>query len=290
MNYVLAVSGGIDSVVLLDMVARDGHFRKLHFGGASWPEDFIVAHFDHGIRIESGKDLTFVRQLSAHYGVAFVTGSADLGADSSESIARRHRYNFLRSVSDDGIVVTAHHQDDLLETIAINLLRGTGWRGLAPMASNIVRPLLNKTKAEIVMYAIDHNLTWQDDPTNFSAKYFRNRIRDRLTTLSPTDQHTILQLRNKQKQLRSDIEAELTSLAGQLVHVTENKTTIRRYYLIMMPDEVAIELLYKVTGGRLTRPQLGRLLLFAKVSRARRQLLFGGATANVSQRELVIEL
>lgn len=290
MKYILAVSGGIDSVVLLDMVAHDREFRELHFDRASWPEDFMVAHFDHGIRPESNEDLAFVRQLCRRYEVTFVAGSAKLGADSSESTARERRYEFLRSVVKDGSIVTAHHQDDLLETIVINLLRGTGWRGLAPMASDTVRPLLDKTKAEIVAHAIDHDVAWRDDLSNFSAKYFRNRVRDRLVTASSADRHSLLQLFNQQKQLRDEIESEMAGAADRLVTITEGRVTIGRYQLIMIPDEVAIELLHRAVDGRLTRPQLGRLLLFAKVARPGRRLMFGNVRASVSQRELAIEL
>lgn len=290
MNYVLAVSGGIDSVVLLDMVARDSYFRKLHFDGASWPEDFIVAHFDHGIRPESGEDASFVEQLCTNYGVAFVAGSAKLGVNASESVARERRYTFLRSIAKDGTIVTAHHQDDVLETIVINLLRGTGWRGLAPMTSAIVRPLLDKTKAEIVAYAIDHNLTWHDDETNFSAHYFRNRVRDRLLAIVPTDRHRLMRLYTQQKQLRNEIETEITMIGNNVAMFTGRTVSISRYYLIMIPEDVAVELLHKAVDGRLTRPQLGRLLLFAKVARPGRRLMFGNVRASVSQRELAIEL
>lgn len=290
MNYVLAISGGVDSVVLLDMVARDDTFRELHFGDAHWPEDFIVAHFDHGIRPESSDDLEFVRRLSIDYGVGFISGSANLGSNASESAAREQRYSFLNLVVKDGVIVTAHHQDDVLETIVINLLRGTGWRGLAPMNSAITRPLLDKTKAEIVAYAIDHDLTWYDDETNFSTKYFRNRVRDRLAIVSPSERHGLMSLYNQQKQLRDRVESEIMTIVNDNTISTGHTVSARRYHLIMMSDNVAIELLNKAVGGRLTRPQLGRLLLFAKVSRPGRRLMFGNVRASVSQRELAIEL
>lgn len=294
MKYILAVSGGIDSVALLDLVAHDDAFKKLHFSGASWPEDFIVAHFDHGIRLESRQDLEFVDQLCTNYGVRFLSKSAKLGFNSSESTAREQRYKFLRSVAADfnnAFIVTAHHQDDLLETIVINILRGTSWRGLAPMInSDIIRPLLNMSKADIVSYAIDHNLIWRDDLTNFSAKYFRNRVRDRLTIMSPDKRQNLLYLYDQQRQLRSEIETEISTIFDQIACDKGSNLTIPRYFLIMTPDETAIELLNRATCGRLTRPQLNRLLIFTKASKANRHLLFSNVKISTSQRNLIIEL
>lgn len=291
MKYVLAVSGGVDSVVLLDMIAHDGTFKKLHFGGASWPEDFIVAHFDHGIRPESGNDAEFVRQLSSDYTVEFVGDAENLGLDASEALARSRRYEFLQSVADrftDAKIVTAHHQDDLLETIVMNLIRGTGWRGLAPMANGIVRPLLGQSKAEIVSYAIDHDLQWRDDPTNFSAKYFRNRVRNVTASMLPNDRRKLLDYYVRQRRVRDDIELEIQKTHNSVAEVKSDTIKIRRYFLIMIPDGVAIELLGRVTERLLTRPQLRRLLLFARAARSGKRQSFDALKASVDQKFVTI--
>jgi tRNA(Ile)-lysidine synthase len=114
-KYVVAVSGGVDSVVLLDHLA--GH-----------PEyELVVAHFDHGIRDDSREDEAFVRSLAEKYNVPFESKREDLGKQASEELARDRRYAFLRSVAGkhNAQIITAHHADDAVETIAINLLRGT---------------------------------------------------------------------------------------------------------------------------------------------------------------------
>lgn len=270
------------------MVANDREFRELHFDGASWPEDFIVAHFDHGIRSESNEDLAFVRQLCHRYEVTFVAGSAKLGADSSESTARERRYEFLCSVTKDGSVVTAHHQDDLLETIVINLLRGTGWRGLAPMNSRIKRPLLDMTKADITSYAIDHDLDWSEDVTNFSSHYFRNRIRDRLVTMTPDNRHKLIELYYRQRQLRKVIESDIEQLFHSVATSESHNIIIPRYWLIMASETVALELLHRATERRLTRPQLGRVLWFAKAAKNGKQLLFHAVNIQATRRSLII--
>ena len=131
---VLAISGGVDSMVMLDMVCR-----RFPAG------EIIVAHFDHGIRANSELDMEFVREMAAEYGVEFRSCRAELGAGASEAEAREKRYEFLMKVAAEtgGEVWTAHHLDDLVETVTINFLRGTGWRGLTGLdRAGVRRPFL----------------------------------------------------------------------------------------------------------------------------------------------------
>lgn len=282
-KYLLAVSGGVDSMVLLDMVATNYHgFREKHFSGTQFPADFVVAHYDHGIRGKvSAEDAEFVRQQCRNYGVTVQCGCGKLTAATGEAVARQCRYDFFRRVAeaiarDDEPVylVTAHHRDDLLETIALNIVRGTGWRGLAPMNQpRVLRPLLDIAKAELVSYAIEHRLTWREDQTNDSPRYLRNRLRVLLASWSPADKAELIRLYERQKHLRRQIERELEHHCAR--HITRDKQgqlVLRRYDLIMLQADVAIEILRRLTKGRLTHPQLGQLLLFIKVGKPSKQL------------------
>ena len=270
-------------MVLLDMVATDYHgFRERHFSGAQFPADFIVVHYDHGIRGKvSAEDAEFVRQRCRSYGVVVQCGCGKLAAVTGEAVARQCRYDFFRRVAeaiarDDEPVylVTAHHQDDLLETIALNIVRGTGWRGLAPMNQpRVLRPLLDIAKTELVGYAIEHGLTWREDQTNDSPRHLRNRLRALLASWSPTDKVALIRLYERQRYLRRQIEQELEYYCAR--HATRDKQdrlVLRRYDLIMLPADVAIEILRRLTKGWLTRPQLGQLLLFIKVGKPSKQL------------------
>ena len=270
-------------MVLLDMVATDYHgFGEKYLSGAQFSADFIVAHYDHGIRGKvSAEDAEFVRQRCRNYGVAVRCGHGKLTAATGEAVARQCRYDFFRRVAeaiarDDESVylVTAHHQDDLLETIALNIVRGTGWRGLAPMnRPQVLRPLLDIAKAELVSYAIEHGLTWREDQTNDSPRYLRNRLRALLASRSPADKAKLIRLYERQKHLRRQIERELEHYCAR--HITRDKQgqlVLRRYDLIMLPADVAIEILRRLTKGWLTRPQLGQLLLFIKVGKRCKQL------------------
>lgn len=270
-------------MVLLDMVATNYHgFRGKYLSGAQFPADFIVAHYDHGIRGKvSAEDAEFVRQQCRNYGVAVRCGYGKLAAATGEAVARQYRYDFFRRVAeaiarDDEPVylVTAHHRDDLLETIALNIVRGTGWRGLAPMNQpQVLRPLLDIAKAELVSYAIEHGLAWREDQTNDSPRYLRNRLRVLLASWSPADKAELIRLYEKQKHLRRQVERELEHYCAR--HITRDKQgqlVLRRYDLIMLPADVAIEILRLLTKGWLTRPQLGQLLLFVKVGKPSKQL------------------
>ena len=134
MKHSLAISGGIDSVVLLDLMLR-------RFGA----ESLLVLHFDHGTRPSSKTDCDFVRRLADSYGTEFISQDANLGANVSEATARAARYNFFGEVAralnpaSPPPILTAHHLDDLVESVAINLARGTGWRGLAVFSNPLTR-------------------------------------------------------------------------------------------------------------------------------------------------------
>lgn len=282
-KYILAVSGGIDSMVMLDLIARDyRHFRHDHFAEAAWPEDFMVAHFDHGIRgKESHDDAEFVLEVANQkYGLATRIGWGDLPSNASEDMARSKRYDFLYRVASEfsdsnekSIIVTAHHRDDLLETVVMNIVRGTGWRGLAPMSQpDVMRPLLSWSKSDIVKYALQNNLTWREDETNYSPKYFRNRLRGTLATFPESAKGQLLDMALRQIKLRQQIDNEIVKYIKEHVQDSNGGVCLRRYDLIMVPCDVGIEILRYVTNGRLTIPQLRSLLLFIRVGQPHKRM------------------
>ena len=203
-KYVLAISGGIDSVALLDMF--------------DWPTDTIVAHFNHGIRESADADCLFVEKLARQYGFRFESARLPLGSDCSEELARRCRYDFLKSLAskNQATLVTAHHADDCIESMAINILRGTGWRGIAPFGDRtIFRPMLNLTKADIYRYAAAHQLVFRQDQTNNDDEYLRNRLRRLFSErMDSGTKQQLLQIYQRQVNLRQDIEQTLDAILG----------------------------------------------------------------------------
>ena len=251
-KYLIAVSGGVDSVVLLDMLA------KKH-------KNILVAHFDHGIREDSKEDAIFVRQLAVKYGVKFFTKREELGANASEEKARRARYKFLRELSEkqNATIVTAHHLDDVVETIIINMVRGTGWRGLAVLnAEDIYRPLINLKKQEIINYAKQNNLKWREDSTNSLNVYMRNIVRHKID-LNNEQKNELQILHQEQIRLAEEIKSEVTSLLKSI----KNDNKISRYFINSIDQASAYEIIRELTKGELTPTQIDSVINAIKTQR-----------------------
>lgn len=245
MKKILAVSGGIDSVVMLHLLRHE--------------KDVVVAHFDHGIRPNSVDDCAFVKRLADKYHLPFESEQGKLGPNCSEADARAARYEFLNSLCDspEDRIYVAHHADDVIESITINLVRGTGWRGLAPMRrSAICRPLLEWTKKDIYRYATEHNLHFRQDQTNTDDTYLRNRVRAKLIELSDEQKQHILELYKRQVSLADEVDEILASI------ITPDDRQPRVIFE-QLDDDVALELLRAIFEQKdiyQTRPQLMRAL------------------------------
>jgi tRNA(Ile)-lysidine synthase len=251
MKYIIAVSGGVDSVVLLDMMTKASK------------DELIVAHFDHGIREDSAEDAQFVSELANKYGLVYKSKREELGKNASEALARERRYAFLRGLAKEynARIVTAHHLDDLVETVVINVQRGTGWRGLAVLDSGVMRPLIDTPKQHIISYAQANGLAWREDSTNASDAYLRNRIRRKTMGLDDDSKRQLRALHSHQKQLKREIDTEVVLLVGEGPEYS-------RYLLTHLQDLAALECLRFITKGKLTRPQLKRSLLAIKTAAA----------------------
>jgi len=225
---------------------------------------FIVAHFDHGIRADSAEDAQFVSDLAGKYDLQFETKREELGDKASEELARNRRYAFLRALSKkyQAKIITAHHADDVVETVAINISRGTGWRGLAILDSDIIRPLIDLSKSEIMDYAKQNELQWHEDSTNASGAYLRNRMRQRLAALEDDSKRQILALRAQQIALKHNIDQEVTRLVG-------TGPAYSRYFFTHGDRLATLECLRYLTNRQLTRPQLERLLIAVKTAKPR---------------------
>lgn len=227
-TYVVAVSGGVDSVVLLDLLRM--------YPGVK----ITVAHFDHGIRDDSHLDRAHVQQLAKRYRVPFVYDKGELGAATSEDQARIARYEFLKKVqtmTQADAVVTAHHENDVLETAIINLLRGTGRKGLSSLTNGegIIRPLLDIPKSELIDYAKRHGLEWREDSTNTDTKYLRNRVRrDILPSWSLHDRRHMLAVSKRMQAINGEIDAILRERIGE---------SLEREWFILLPHNVSKEVM-----------------------------------------------
>lgn len=173
----LAVSGGVDSLVLLDLMA--------HAPAAAGLE-LHVGHVDHGIHPDSAAVARAVEVVAGRYRIPCRQDVLHLGPDASESIARVARYASLRRMADEigaASIVTAHHRDDQIETVLMRFLGGSGPAGLAgmaPRAGRIVRPLLSFWRVELVRHAESLGVTPWEDPANRDMRHTRAWVRHEL--------------------------------------------------------------------------------------------------------------
>ena len=260
-TYVVAVSGGVDSMVLLDLLKNYPDLK------------LIVGHFDHGMRTDSESDRVFVQKTAKKLGIPFAYESAKLGSGASEASARTARYKFLeqfRQSQGAQAIVTAHHQDDVLETALINILRGTNRKGLSSLSSrpNIIRPLLNVPKKVIQAYAQSHGLKWREDSTNKDEAYLRNYIRRRLLPQFDSESRTrLLSIIEQTRGINDELDTQLINL----VHIQPGQRVLDRAWFISLPHGVGKEFLatwLRVREvGNFDAKTLERLVIGAKVNR-----------------------
>ncbi|MBR0402992.1 tRNA lysidine(34) synthetase TilS [Candidatus Saccharibacteria bacterium] len=263
MTKILAVSGGVDSVVLFDYFVNSPNVTKNATKSAK--DKIIVAHFDHGTRKSSQKDAEFVKNLCEKHQVKFITARANLGQQASEAEAREKRYQFLRKIAKDhnGQIYTAHHTDDLIESITINILRGTKWRGLAPMnSSNIKRPFIEMGwgKKDILKYAGARQLKFRQDPTNYEDKYLRNRLRQKLAEKTSSDLQNLAELFRQQTEIKKEIDQIIADILPP-------DGIYQRNWFKNLDEQVALEILRASLAQkniRVTYPQLKDFLAAIK--------------------------
>jgi tRNA(Ile)-lysidine synthetase-like protein len=252
-KYVVAVSGGVDSTALLDILTTQPNL------------DLVVAHFDHGIRPDSNEDRELVEKAAGIHRIPFVYQEGKLGVKTSEARAREARYKFLRGVLNEhgaSAIITAHHQDDLIETAMLNMLRGTGRKGITSLKSrtDVLRPLLNVPKVELISYAKGRNLEWREDETNQDTNYLRNYVRHNvMPNFSDKDRQKFLVIISNLSDTNKELDASLVKYLS---------TNLDRQLLISAPHDVAREIMsewLRQNGIRdFSRNNIEKLVIAAK--------------------------
>jgi tRNA(Ile)-lysidine synthetase-like protein len=275
-HYVVAVSGGVDSMALLDILAK-------RYAKKGSPVTLTIAHFDHGIRDVSHIDRMLVHEIAQKHGLPFVYEEGDLGADVSEATARDARYAFLRKVqrhANARRIITAHHLDDTIETAVLNLIRGTGRKGMTSLKKNhqdVHRPLLHVPKHSLKSYAEANSLTWHEDSTNLNQDYRRNYVRHtvlpKLKAKSPQEYHRLMALIRRQRDVNHAIDQHLETI----LHLQPSRASLHRRDVVMLPYKVACELVaewLRQNGKRqLSRWLVERLTISIRTAQPNTQLL-----------------
>lgn len=185
-RLILGISGGPDSIALLYVMAA---LQK------SLGIDITAAHVDHGLRPEAREEQDYVEMTCRRLGVGFYSCRIDVRQIAAgeqktlEEAGRDERYRFFREVASQtggGLIATAHHRDDVAETVLLHLLRGSGLkglRGILPRQGDLLRPLLCVDKEDILLYLKRENIRYYIDESNEDLRYTRNRIRHELIPL-----------------------------------------------------------------------------------------------------------
>tara|TARA_Y200000002_G_scaffold331925_1_gene297378 strand:- start:609 stop:1877 length:1269 start_codon:yes stop_codon:yes gene_type:complete len=205
-KYVIAISGGVDSAVLTHIF----YILKLNF------RTVFVNHNQKGSEElkESAQALSDILKLN-HKCI-----ETDIKIDSSETLMREARYEALNNdINEKEILVTAHHKDDKVETFFINLLRGTRLKGLTSIAlksNNIIRPMINISKSQIMKYAKENDIYFRNDVSNFDNSILRNWIRNEL----------IPEVENR---FPGNLNNKITDLILEIEERTKEDTEIKKY-------------------------------------------------------------
>ncbi len=205
-KLLLGFSGGPDSVCLLDVLSKSSYA-------------VAIAYFDHQLREHSRDEVEFARWYAEKYSIQFFTGSEQINALAEkdgigvETCARKYRYRFLAEIANEfgaEVIVVAHHADDQVETVLMNIVRGSGLNGLAGMPFSganeytgqlpVARPMLDIWKDEILSYCAAYQLEYLIDHTNFNSDYTRNKLRNQiipeLEKINSSVKENILRMRN----------------------------------------------------------------------------------------------
>lgn len=250
-HLLVAVSGGTDSMVLADLLHTLGY-------------DFTVAHCNFALRgKESDEDEYFVKETTEKkYRRSFLSTRFDTRGYAAEhklsiqEAARDLRYAWLeeeRQKCGAACVVTAHHANDSVETLLLNLVRGTGLRGLTGIPvrrDKVVRPLLFAFREEIRRYAETRQVMWREDSSNASVHYQRNFIRHeilpRLRQLNPSADQSLAETISRLEQAERIYRQGIQRMRTELVHFDEALECFKISFLELASRNITGELMYEI--------------------------------------------
>ncbi|MGK7388785.1 MAG: tRNA lysidine(34) synthetase TilS [Candidatus Cyclobacteriaceae bacterium M2_1C_046] len=287
-NLLLAVSGGVDSMVMTDLFYRSGY-------------SFTILHCNFKLRDKaSDEDEKFVIKVAERYEVEAKTTSFNTSQYaiknklSIQVAARELRYNWFNKflVNDVDKLATAHHLNDQLETVLYHLSKGAGIEGIAGIPikqEKIIRPLLNFSKEEMMNYALENKLEWREDVSNESLKYKRNFIRHKIVPLmeeiNPSLINTFQRTSKRLKEAEKIIESTVDQFKKKYLKKEKEHLVIRKDVL---KDQNAtfIQLLFKDYGIKYTQAE--DVLSYLQTDQSGGLFLTDGYTLNIDREYIYI--
>ena len=256
-KIIVGVSGGPDSLTLLDLLIRSNY-------------DVTIGHLDHQLRTESASEAEYVNQIAKKYGVPFVLKTVNINELSAknkmslEEAARFERYRFLFGLArqeNAQFVAVAHNADDQVETVLMNMVRGSGLDGLTGISYwsvnpqwdahiPLIRPLLGMWRNEILAYCRENKIAPVWDMSNYDEKYLRNKFRNQvipdLEKINPSVKQRIWKM---SQLIRGDLEIVEAVLEDQwqrcLVNQTENRVVLSKTIFLNFSESIQQRILRK---------------------------------------------
>lgn len=253
-TIVLAVSGGVDSMVLLRLMRDLLQLRQYQ------NRRLVVAHFNHRLRLSSHTDANLVKRIAEEYGLMYFSAEWEEPTEQNiEANAREARYLFFAEIMhavEGDVLMTAHHLNDAAETFMMRLTRGTSLKGMRGIRGNytrlfttktqhafvaqMMRPLISVTKKEIRLFAEEFMLEYVEDETNESDQFMRNRFRKyqipALEAENPQFIHNLLEFQTQLQQSYAVHYAEYLEMEPQLVMYST-----KPYWLLYIPAFMALD-------------------------------------------------
>jgi len=256
---VAALSGGADSVSLL--FALNKLSQELGF-------TLSACHVNHGLRgEESDSDMRFCQELCDRLGIELRILNTDVRDfqkkhESIEETARRVRYDFFAEVSQGKKLATAHNCNDSAETVLLNMMRGTGLKGLCgipPVRGNIIRPLIRCTRDEVESYCNENALSYVTDKTNLSDDYTRNKVRHAILPEIIKINSSFLETASRMQQhLREDSEL-LESMAAQALDNAKTEGGYKAAEISALPKPIRTRVIKKILSNGGIEPSTLRI-------------------------------
>lgn len=276
-KLIVAVSGGVDSTVLLHSLAELKKKCEL---------ELVVAHVNHALRETSDRDQSFVQQMAGRLGLSCRSCSLDPQSrrhgENVEAWARRSRYAVLeqwRQEEGAQLLCTAHHKDDLAETILMRLLSGRMLSSAFSLtqytsSTHILRPFLQLRRQELLRYAQLAELSWVHDETNDDRGHLRNRLRHELLPLLRERYNPVVEdaLAALAQRLNSD-EAELGQITVHLFRLCAEPFSLE--YLRSLPDALRWRFLLLLAREAAPSAEVATLLGYKAIKRLERAVLVG---------------
>ncbi|MBT4936899.1 tRNA lysidine(34) synthetase TilS [Candidatus Peregrinibacteria bacterium] len=242
-KILVAVSGGVDSCVLLHLLQNKAD-----------KENLIIAHVNHNTRgEESDEDELFVKKLAKGYGILFYSNKLK-NKPKNEEEARDMRYKYLFAILESSqakYIALAHHRSDQIETLMLQMTRGT--YAFSPMKEiNDIkwRPLLNYSKSEVIDYAKKNHLKWREDATNNENDFSRNRLRNivipELKRINSNFENVFLQFAQGVYNKNTDIETYVETLIAQLSQELDDKKCISAESFLKLPGFLQSSIIKKL--------------------------------------------